>query len=345
MNAAVPCADKKLRVLLVTNMYPLPDCPYYGVFVQEQVESLRKRGALIDILFINGRRSKLAYMSGVFKIIHKVWFNRHRYDLILAHHGYASLIARLQFQLPLVAMIHAAVARQHGLEPFFARFAVLHADLPVIVNRSNYQVFGRKKALIQCCGVDFARFCMQPQSQARERLGMEAHARIVLFAADPSRRHKRFDLVRQAVDLVATEGVAVNLLTFGNYARETIPTLMNAADALVMVSDYESGPLVVKEAVAVGLPVVSVACGEVLDICRDNPTAFVVEQTVDGLAGGLRKALAISPETRRSYAKPWFDHDSKMDELARALQIVAGHRNGYKLVYGNAEKIVTNSII
>jgi len=334
-----------LRILLVTNMYPLPDLPYYGVFVQEQVDSLRKRGAKVEILFINGHRSRLAYLWGLLALIRKVWFGSWRYDLILAHHGYAALIARMQFHLPLVAMIHEAVATQKGLEPFFARFAVLYADLPIVVNQANYLAFGRRRALIQCCGVDLAKFRMQPQTESRANLGIAPNGKVVLFAADPTRRHKRYDLVKGAVSLLIAEGVDVNLQTFGNYSREVMPTVMNAADVLVMASDYESGPLVVKEAVAVGLPVVTVACGEVLEICRDNPTAFVVEQTAVGIAEGLRKALRIPLKERRPRAKAWFDHNHKIDELSAALQIVAGHKNGYNLVYGNSDRIVAGATV
>jgi glycosyltransferase involved in cell wall biosynthesis len=334
-------AKQNLWILLVTNMYPLPDLPYYGVFVQEQVDSLRERGIAIEVLFIDGHRNRLAYLWGLFRLMHKVWFGSRRYDLILAHHGYAALIARIQFHLPLVAMIHEAVAIQKGLEPFFARFAVIYADLPIVVNQANYLAFARKRALIQCCGVDLKKFRMQSQSEARASLGIDPKGKIVLFAADPTRRHKRYDLVQDAINLLAADGVDVKLLAFGGYSREELPILMNAADVLVMASDYESGPLVVKEAVAVGLPVVAVACGEVEEICRDNPTAFVVEQTVSGLSGGIRKALAVSPAERRPRARPWFDHDRKMDELAEALQIVAGKRNGYELVYGNPDRIVT----
>jgi glycosyltransferase involved in cell wall biosynthesis len=240
-------------------------------------------------------------------------------------------------------MIHEAVATQRGLEPFLARFAVLYADLPIVVNHSNYIAFGKKQALIQCCGVDLDAFRMQPQAQARTCLGIAQEGKIVLFAADPTRPHKRFDLVQDAVSLLATWGVDASLLTFGKYPREVLPTLMNAADVLVMASDYESGPLVVKEAVAVGLPVVAVPCGEVVEICRDNPTAFVVEQSVEGLAGGIRKALNVSLTERHPHAKPWFDHDRKMDELAEALQIVVGHKNGYELVYGDANRIVAQA--
>jgi teichuronic acid biosynthesis glycosyltransferase TuaC len=344
MDKALPESPKlDLRILLVTNMYPLPDLPYYGVFVQEQADSLRERGAEVEVLFIDGHRNQMAYLWGLFVLIRKVWCGSHRYDLILAHHGYAALVARMQFHLPLVAMIHEAAATQKGLEPFFARFAVQFADLPIVVNQANYVAFGRRKALIQCCGVDLRTFQMQPQADARASLGIGLDEKIVLFAADPTRKHKRFDLVQDAVRLLAADGVAVKLLTFGNYSRETLPVVMNAADALVMASDYESGPLVVKEAVAVGLPVVAVPCGEVWEICRDNPTAFVVEQTVTGLAGGIRKALGVPLEERRPRAKSWFDQDRKMDELATALQIVAGHKNGNELVYGDANKIVAQA--
>ena len=48
-----------MRVLVVTNMYPQPGQPAFGVFVKDQVESLRSLGLEVDVLFMNGGRNKL----------------------------------------------------------------------------------------------------------------------------------------------------------------------------------------------------------------------------------------------------------------------------------------------
>src|SRR5207248_6327956 len=56
-----------MRVLVVTNMYPTEANPQFGIFVKEQVESLRALGVDIDVLFVNakeGRWRRKAYLLG-----------------------------------------------------------------------------------------------------------------------------------------------------------------------------------------------------------------------------------------------------------------------------------------
>ena len=53
-----------MRVLVVTNMYPTAEMPFLGTFVKEQVESLRKEGVEVDVLFVNGKKNTLNYLWG-----------------------------------------------------------------------------------------------------------------------------------------------------------------------------------------------------------------------------------------------------------------------------------------
>ena len=50
-----------MRVLVATNMYPTAENPAFGVFVKDQVESLRRAGAEVDLYFVNGRKSAWNY--------------------------------------------------------------------------------------------------------------------------------------------------------------------------------------------------------------------------------------------------------------------------------------------
>src|SRR6476659_130779 len=45
-----------MRVLAVTNMYPTPDDPHSGRFIEQQVLALRRVGLDIDVLILNRRK-------------------------------------------------------------------------------------------------------------------------------------------------------------------------------------------------------------------------------------------------------------------------------------------------
>jgi len=53
-----------MKVLTITNMWPIESAPYYGIFVKEQVEALKKYYPDVknDLYFINGKQSKLNYL-------------------------------------------------------------------------------------------------------------------------------------------------------------------------------------------------------------------------------------------------------------------------------------------
>ena len=93
-----------MRVLIVTNMYPIPEEPSFGTFVKGQVDSLVKAGVDIDVLLINGRQSQLNYLWGIFRFWRQLWGGG--YDLIHAHYIFSGIIARLQWGYPLVLTHH-----------------------------------------------------------------------------------------------------------------------------------------------------------------------------------------------------------------------------------------------
>jgi CDP-glycerol glycerophosphotransferase (TagB/SpsB family)/glycosyltransferase involved in cell wall biosynthesis len=66
--------------------------------------------------------------------------------------------------------------------------------------------------------------------------------------------------------------------------------IMAASDCFVLSSDYEGQPMVLLEALMVGLPIVTVAFGAVADAVPEG-SALVVLQDVDGLADGMTAFL------------------------------------------------------
>jgi hypothetical protein len=95
-----------MRVLVVTNMYPTETMPAFGTFVYEQVESLRRKGLEIDVLFVNGKENTWNYARGLFQVLRQA--RAVRYDLVHAHYVFAGVLARAQLRYPLVVTFHGA---------------------------------------------------------------------------------------------------------------------------------------------------------------------------------------------------------------------------------------------
>ncbi len=106
------------------------------------------------------------------------------------------------------------------------------------------------------CGPNLERFRPIPRTEARRALGLDPEGRYLLFPANPRRPEKRFDL---ATELAAATGA--ELLTGGSIEPDEMPLWVNAANAVLVTSDYEGFGLVCVEALACDVPVLSTPVG------------------------------------------------------------------------------------
>ncbi|MCD6291575.1 MAG: glycosyltransferase [Anaerolineae bacterium] len=299
-----------MRVLLVTNMYPTPDRPAAGVFVAEQVASLRKLGVDFDVLYVDGRRSTWNYLWGPFRLWAQM--RRARYDLIHAHYVFSGLIARLQWGRPLV-LTHPGIAVLTGWTAPLCRLASRWANEVIVVSEAMRRALAPIPSHVIPCGVDMKMFRPGDQAAARARLGLEPHRPLVLFAGD-LRPEKRYPLAQAAVARLRATGVDAELVTLTGQPHDRVPLYMQACDALILTSTHEGSPMVVKEAMACNLPVVSVDVGDVAEVVGNTEGCVITTADPDALAAGLREALAHGRTDGRA-AVERFD----MDRIARRI--------------------------
>ena len=95
-------ADPAPDVLVITNMWPDEEKPYYGIFVKRQVDSLRDAGVQCEVLYVRGYRSSVAYAKAALVML---WRNVHgpRYRLVHSHGGETAISARCYLRAPVVA--------------------------------------------------------------------------------------------------------------------------------------------------------------------------------------------------------------------------------------------------
>jgi len=282
-----------MRILVVTNMYPVPEEPTLGIFVQEQVESLRRRGVDVDVFFINGRRYRRNYLTGLLRYLPRPW--QQRYDLIHAHYPLTGLIARAQVRSPLVVTYHG-IEVVFGWQGTLCRVLAPLTDRVIVMSERMRRSPGMAKASVIPCGVNLDLFRPSSQSEARAALGLPPDGKLVLFCAG-MRPEKRFDIVEAAVNRLKQHDARVALVVATGLPHEAVPQYMNACDALVLASDYEGSPTVVKEAMACNLPIVSTDVGDVREVIAGTRGCYLCERTVDDVAAKLSLALASGKRT------------------------------------------------
>jgi glycosyltransferase involved in cell wall biosynthesis len=144
------------------------------------------------------------------------------------------------------------------------------------------------------CGVDRDIFKPYSRDQARARLGWPLNKFVVLFPFDPSRRVKRYDLAKAAVERLQEEGMSIELVAVSGIVNQEMPWYYSAADAMILCSDREGSPTAIKEAMACNLPVVSTDVGDVREILGGVAGTRICTQDVGEIARKLREVLDMS---------------------------------------------------
>jgi teichuronic acid biosynthesis glycosyltransferase TuaC len=247
-----------MRVLVVTNFVPDAGAPQRGRWVRDQVEALRELGVDVDVFsFPPGSRG---YIPAALRL--RRLLRRESFDLVHVHYGLTAWSAVLAGARPLVVSFHGTDVR-HPVVGRMSRRLVRRVDLVAAVSRALFQPEGGRPGLprtagsaVLPCGPDLARFGPLPRPQARRRLGLDPDGRYLLFPANPERREKRFDRAREVASACRAE-----LLTGGSIEPEEMPLWMNAANAVLVTSDYEGFGMICVEALACDVPVLSTPVG------------------------------------------------------------------------------------
>lgn len=277
-----------IRVLVVTNMYPTRRFPAFGVFVRDQVQSLRSLGVDVDVLFLNPRQTKLNYCAGPLRLRRRL--ARKRYDLIHAHYVFCGAIALTQRRLPVV-LTHHGIEVLRGWTAPLCRAVSRLVDRTIVTSDEMARALDAR-AVVVPCGIDLRRFKPLPREQARNRLGLPSDRRLVLFAGEP-RPEKRYHLINEAVTRLRETGHDINLVQAHNQPHSRMPLFFNACDLLVLVSEHEGSPMVIKECVACDLPFVSTDVGDVFQRFGQVPGCLCCKGEVTDLVSKIPQALSF----------------------------------------------------
>jgi glycosyltransferase involved in cell wall biosynthesis len=148
------------------------------------------------------------------------------------------------------------------------------------------------------CGIDFELFKPMPMDEAREALKLPKDKKLVLFCGEYFRPIKRFDIVRKAVWVLQQNEPDVQLVVCSKKPLSEVPKYMNACDVLVLVSDGEGSPMVIKEAMACNLPVVAVPAGDIPEVIGGTEGCYICTQDPYEVAEKLDLALHYEGRTR-----------------------------------------------
>jgi teichuronic acid biosynthesis glycosyltransferase TuaC len=293
-----------LRILAVTNLYPTPQHPAMGTFVEQQIEGLKRIGLDVDVMFVNRReRGMCSYLTIGAELRNRI---KH-FQPDVVHVMYGGVLAERVTSVvedrpsvvslcgsdllgehlsgPLRSVIsecgvlasHIAAKRAFGI---VVKSRNLEEALPASVDRSKVRTIPN--------GIDLERFKRLEQADCRKKLGWSSNKFHVLFPANSGDPCKRPYLAQAAIDIANRSGLSAQMHQLRGVPHEEVPIWLNASDVLLLTSLHEGSPNVIKEALACDVPIVSVDVGDVHERISGAEGCHIALPNVNDLAAKLQ---------------------------------------------------------
>jgi teichuronic acid biosynthesis glycosyltransferase TuaC len=272
-----------MRILIVASGNTKAVSP----FIIEQVESLKKIDIHIEYFLIKGK-GWTGYLKSLSKLKKKI--KNKKFNLIHAHYGLSGLLATLQRKIPVIITFHGSdinINKNYKWSFIASRLSskniFVHKDQP-----KKLKVMLNEKDIIPC-GINLKIFQPKDKVALRKKLNWDQNKVYILFSSSFDKPVKNVNLAYKSTQNIKN----YELIEIKNYTKIELSNLMNAADLLLVTSFSETGPLIVKEAIACNCPVVSTDVGDVKEIIVKRKNSFVTSYNPKEIEAVIKKVIKL----------------------------------------------------
>jgi teichuronic acid biosynthesis glycosyltransferase TuaC len=292
--------NRRLKIIHVIPYHPAPSA---FIFAKRQVEDLSDLGHLNQVFYFNTSFSILGFYRQLMRLRKLVRsFNP---DVIHAHYGTINaFFASFVLNVPLIVSFHGSDLNytkdvhwlREKLGKRLSRIAANRAQHIICVSkllRAKLPV-GKEKSSVIPSGVNTEKFKKMDRSMCKRELKLSDSKNYLFFNAN-NPIVKRLDIALETVDIL--KDLHVELLTLkGDIDPAEIPIYLNASIAVLLCSDSEGSPMVIKEAMSCGLPIVSTDVGDVKSVIAHVDNCFIIPQNSVLIAEKIRSIIASQIE-------------------------------------------------
>ena len=288
-------------------------------FVRSQYESLQAEGLDMRLVPVKGHGIG-AYLKTIWKL--RQMIRKEHPDVIHAHYamcGYAIAIACMgMWHKPkkVVSLLGSFPTRNRKWK-IVRHMMQHHWDATIVKSQRTADQLGLPVHVIPN-GVNLDTFHPIDYTTARKAVGfdegveivkckVESGKKYVIWCSNPERTCKNWPLAVESVRELENERFGefgkVELVAVYNKTPQEVATYMNAADCLLLTSDSEGSPNVIKEAMACNCPIVTTDVGDVterlhnLDGCYVVPGNELESERVRELGNAIAKAIEFGKRT------------------------------------------------
>ena len=246
-------------------------------FVKEQAESLVKQGLSVEFFLIKGK-GLFGYLRNYFLLLKKIRYKE--YDLLHAHYGLSGLLATMQLSIPVVITFHGSDVNMKK-NYLFSRIASRLSAANIFVHRNLPEKLKLYRGSVNIipCGFDNNLFFPIPKDEARKTLKWGKNTRYIVFSSAFDNKIKNVQLAWSAISGINN----CNLIELKEYGKEKINLILNASDLLLVTSLSETGPIIVKEALACNCPIISTNVGDVQKLIKNVRNCYISSYNPDDI--------------------------------------------------------------
>jgi len=339
------------KVLIVTGMYPSEANPFNGIAVKLQRDSLADSGITVDVVYFE-THDLLSILSSA-RSIRKI-AREGGYNIVHAHFGIKAALLAYLVPLPHVVTFHGEDIYGYPVKlgervlytlacnfaAFIDRHFSLLLDAVIVMSPHMKGLLPRRaaeKTSVIAMGVDIHAFHPMSRAQARAILGWGSES-VILFSHHFNEYRKRFDLAEQTMSHVNESLPDARLQLLRNIPHAQMPLVMAAADCLMVTSDREGSPNVVREAIASGLPIVSVDVGDIAELLPAFPgSGYIVPRKPSQIAEAV---LHVLSQRTNNHVLRYSVEPLSLESIAAKVRAVYSsalmHKHGHHLRYAIA---------
>lgn len=254
-----------------------------------QADSLRQIGLKIDFFVINEKGLK-GYLRNLLPLKLKL---KRNYNIVHAHYSFSGMLASLAGANPLVVSLMGSDVKAKKFYRLLLWFFSFLFWKKIIVKSSEMQkILGAIPSVVVPNGVDTETFKPLSQNECIKKLKWNNDKLHILFAANPLRHEKNFELAQKAVSLLNNENIELHTLI--DVPHDDMVFYYNAASVVLLTSLWEGSPNVIKEAMACCRPVVSTDVGDIRRLFGDTPGCYLTSFEAKDVAVKLNDAILFS---------------------------------------------------
>jgi teichuronic acid biosynthesis glycosyltransferase TuaC len=280
-----------MRVLYIVPDWPTNERPSAVPFVVQQFNFLKSTGLEIDLLVLKGEKKIINYIRNFF--LFKKAITTTNYDCLHFQWAYTAIYSLPFSNIPPVIITArgtdlSGIKSSNLLNVVYGKilisvsnFCISKSRFLIVVSNKLMENINLKnrsnlKYSVIPSGIDFSKIPKVSKEEVRKKMGFDNDQIVIVFPYNISRKGKGYEILVDSINQINPElKVNLKVQVIDKKSRMELWEFFIASDLLVLPSSSEGSPNVIKEALAVNLPIVSFDVGDVKERLAGVNGSFV----------------------------------------------------------------------